>query len=348
MIQDTQKITYLGKSFETTNYSSSTLCTDELCDELRKEFKTLPKISLVKEQLKKVSEGGTRNNLITDYYFKPLMYNSRLSSSKWSVNEFMECNDLIRHAHAKVTTFPNFYPPKEPLIKNIKAVFRLGPSGTAASISNYPLKSVDDILNKYCKKNYYDFSCGWGVRLLSSLKNNKNYFGTDPNNELVSKLNEMTTDYKSVVSSSSEVNIKSQGSEIFIPEWVNKIDLAFSSPPYFDLEDYKIGEQSIKGRTYELWLKEYWQETVRNIIKYLKEDGLMMLNIKNIKKMNLLDDMKKICIKEGLYYHHSIELKNITRTILKNNNKHTNEEVLIFSKNGKYSEVEKVVTMDEW
>ncbi len=297
----------------------------------------------------KLSNGGTLNNLVTDYYFRDLMRDSKLYSCKWSVNEFMQSNELIRYAHSKVVNFPDFYPPKEPLIKNIKAVFRLGPSGAAASISNYPLKSVNDILDNYCSKNYLDFSCGWGVRLTSAMVKNKNYFGLDPNYKLVDKLQEMEKDYKSVVQTSSTVQILPQGSEVFESKWEGTMDLAFSSPPYFNLEEYKVGDQSINNRTYEQWLEEYWRPTVKNIKKYLKDDGIMMLNIKNFNKMNLLDNMKRISIQEGFFYHYSIDLKNITRTMLINSGKSSNEEILLFTKHKEFKGIESPnESLDEW
>ena len=193
--------------------------------------------------------------------------------------------------------------------------------------------------------NYYDFSCGWGIRLMGGLVNQVNYFGTDPNHALTEKLNEMATLYKKTVPTKSTFSIKTHGSEIFEEDWENTMGLAFSSPPYFDLEDYKVGEQSIKDRSYDRWLEEYWRGTVKNIKRYLIAEGIMMLNIKSFQKYDLLGDMKKICIEEGLTYHHSIELKNINRPTTRKLGKDTNEEILIFTK-GKELKLEKVI--DEW
>lgn len=51
------------------------------------------------------------------------------------------------------------------------------------------MKSIDELLENYNVNNkYYDFSCGWGVRLLSSLKHNVEYYGTDPNTVLCERL----------------------------------------------------------------------------------------------------------------------------------------------------------------
>ena len=81
------------------------------------------------------------------------------------------------------------YPPNKELIKNFETSLRISGGRVTMNPSNYPIKSADYIINKYnVNNNYYDFSCGWGIRLLSSLKANVNYFGTDPNPLLVKRL----------------------------------------------------------------------------------------------------------------------------------------------------------------
>ena len=134
-------------------------------------------------------------------------------------------------------------------------------------------------LAKYNLNNrYYDFSCGWGVRLLSALKNRVAYFGTDPNYELVARLKQIHQDYDLVNSTISSVDIRATGSEVFHPDWENTMGVAFSSPPYFDLEDYRIGAQSIRGRDYQGWLDEYLQPTIDNIKRYLVPGGHIIVN----------------------------------------------------------------------
>jgi len=327
-INDKFEIEHLGKTFTTKHFKA---ISDDECIAIKEEYFERPTVEKVQAQLLKVSKGGVMSNVIHKYFFFDLMAQAKLSGGKWSIKEFFDCNDLIRFTVGKVTNCDSFYGGLKDLNTKIATVLRLSPSGTAPKLSNYPLKSVKSILEKYNpNNNYYDFSCGWGVRLLGSMATGVNYFGTDPNHELVDKLNDLGKMYNEITP--APYDIRCQGSEVFIPEWENKIGLAFSSPPYYDLEDYKIGKQSINNRDYQQWLSEYWDGTVKNIIKYLIKDGFMLLNIKNIKAHNLLDDMKKICEDNGLIYIESLELKNINRVILEQNNKHTNEEILVFKK----------------
>jgi hypothetical protein len=212
-------------------------------------------------------------------------------------------------------------------------VLRLSPSGTAAKVSNFPYKTMLDVFEKYnINNNYYDFSCGWGIRLLSSLANNINYFGTDPNDELVPQLNELANDFRKETKSTSDVDIRCIGSQEYVGDWENKIGLAFSSPPYFDLEHYNVGRQSIDDVSYDEWLNTYWRDTSKNVSGYLIKGGYFLLNMKNIKKHNTLDDMCDIIEDSGFEFIEDLELKNINRVFLKQNNKNTDEVIAVFRK----------------
>lgn len=181
--------------------------------------------------------------------------------------------------------------------------------------------------------NYYDYSCGWAHRLLGSLSLEINYFGTDPNYLLVEKLKEISNLYKRINNINTIVDIKGCGSEIYQPEWEGKMGLAFSSPPYFSLEDYKIGEQSYnQGVSYDSWLSNYFVETVKNIHRYLIHGGYFLINIKNYDKYNLVKDTMDIIEKHGFVYKTFHQLKNIKRTNSKGGLNDNSEKILVFIK----------------
>lgn len=202
------------------------------------------------------------------------------------------------------------------LAKKVETCFRLCGFKTASKPSNFPIKVVDMILRQYnVNGNYYDYSCGWGSRLLSSLRNQVNYYGTDPNYVLCDRLRQMSKDYKEVCNSNVSVEIRESGSEVFIPEWVNTMGVAFSSPPYYNLEDYGIGEQSYKdGTTYTEWLESYMRATVKNIKQYLVDEGYFIININNYKGCKtLVEDVVNIIKSEEFVLYDIHTLKNIKR-----------------------------------
>ena len=232
-----------------------------------------------------------KTNLLTRYFVKDLMSKTILWHCKWSLEDVFDCKELLSRYVAQTKTNDKVFPPSNPLIKNVETALRIGGKGCAEKPANFPLKTVDYILEKYNVNNWwYDFSCGWGSRLIGALKHNVNYWGTDPNYLLCDRLKDLTKLYKSTISTSdSSVEITCSGSENFHENYKNKIGLAFSSPPYFNLEDYKIGEQSWKeGVSYEEWLTDYMDKTVKNIYQYLIPNGYFLININNFKEFDLV------------------------------------------------------------
>ena len=147
---------------------------------------------------------------INRYYFRDLMAKTLADGAKWTVEEVFSSTQLLGIFKAKTLKNEKMFPKDEPLISNIDTAIRLGGKNYAKFPTNYPLKSVRDILGKYGNNNnnYYDFSCGWGARLLGALSTNKNYYGTDPNYLLVERLNELSNDYKNTVNNISKVDLR--------------------------------------------------------------------------------------------------------------------------------------------
>lgn len=327
---DSKIIEFNGKSIETKFFSN---LSKEQCQKIREDFYKKPNIEQVRKNLKSVHEGKMKISDITNYYFKDLMAKTRLHHSKWSLEELFSCDDLIRYVHGKTLTNKKIFPDKDSDIKKIETAIRLSGKGSASKPTNFPLKTIDLIIEKYNVNNvYYDYSCGWGVRLLSSLKHKVDYLGTDPNYLLTERLANMSTEYKKINNIDTKVDIKTQGSEIFVSEWENKVGLAFSSIPYFGLEDYKIGNQSYKeGTSYEEWLKSYLKPTIENIKRYLIEDGNLLLNANNYHKFTIVEDAIKICEECGFKLTDVLELKNISRT-KSNGGRNNNEERILYFK----------------
>jgi hypothetical protein len=324
-------IEYKGQTLDTIYYAD---LTDEECEDIRRDLQRKPSKEDVINNLKRIGNGGVLHNHITKYYFLDLMYDTKLYHSKWSISDVIECNDLIRHFYAKTLNNKKIFPDNHSKAKKIETAFRLAGKGVAGKPSNFPIKTVDYILKNYnVNGNYYDPSCGWGVRLLSALRNNVNYFGTDPNDKLVDRLFQMTLDYKEVNDNDSTVEIRCMGSEVFIPEYVNKMGLAFTSPPYFYLEDYKHGKQSWReGVSYNDWLDNYLTGTIINIHQYLIDDGYAIFNINNFEKFDLVGDTRRIFLENGFEYVETLVLDNIKRPNSNGGHNDNSEGIMVFKK----------------
>jgi len=147
--------------------------------------------------------------------------------------------------------------------------------------------------------NVLDYSCGFGTRLLGLMGcgfDNVKYFGYEPNTETYNGLIKMI-DYFDF-----DAKIKKCGSEVEC--FSEKMDLAFSSPPYWTQEIYSDEATQCynKFTEYKDWLKGYWRATVKNINFMLKDDGVFGINIggqSNPLMQKLADDLNKIIVDEG-------------------------------------------------
>lgn len=328
---NTKKIEYLGETLETKHFVDLDL--NEYVD-LRNQYYAKPDFEKVKQQFKTISKGGTKNNEITNYYVKDLMAKTKIYYNKWSIEEVFNNKDLVGFFVAKTLDNKKVFPDSDSLIKKVETALRLGGKGVASKPANFPIKTVDYILEHYnVNNNYYDFSCGWGARLTSALKNKVNYYGTDPNYLLTNRLNQLANDYKNTLNQDTIVDIRTQGSEEYVPEWRNTIGVAFSSPPYFYLEDYKVGNQSFKeGTSYESWLTNYYKPTMINIYKYLVDNGKMIININNFDKYNLVEDTIKLAESVGFKLVNMHTLENIERCNSKSTFNDNSEKIMVFEK----------------
>lgn len=329
-------ITYKGKTLTTTHYLEMS---DDLFMQLKQQYYEKPKYNSIVSDFSLLLSGGVMNSNITNYYFKDLMAKTRLHHSNWSIEDVFEYKPLLEHFYSKVHSNKKVYA-HENLIDNIETSFRLGGKGTASKPSNYPLDSVYEILRRYnVNNNWYDMSCGWGVRLTGALVKNVNYYGTDPNYILVERLNQLTQDWLNSTKTRRFVDIRATGSEVLHYDWINKMGLCFTSPPYFFLEDYKIGNQSYKeNMSYESWLTNFMEKTIQNCHKYLVDNGILAININDFKSGNvtysLFQDTFDIAIKNGFSHIETIRLENIERISEKRELNDNSEQIMVFMKSG--------------
>lgn len=333
------KVTYKGKSYESKD--GFNVISVPQYEAIKSEWYSKPDYKTVQIEMAGLREGLTDISNITKYYFRSLMDNTVKYFDKWSVNDVLESIELTSVFVDKVGKNKTVFSDNS-LVKNLDTAFRLGGKGIASKVAQFPVKTVDDILYEYnANGNWYDYSCGWGGRLAGAMKNKVNYFGTDPNYLLVEQLRNFARDYKTVGGINTVTDIRCQGSETFVPEWENTMGLAFSSPPYFLLEDYKIGEQSyLTGRTtYKEWIDNYLQPTINNIYKYLINDGYFVCNIKDFDKYTLENDTIKCAEIAGFELYKIDSLNGAIRVAGVQNSETVNmvdasENIYVFCKRG--------------
>lgn len=137
----------------------------------------------------------------------------------------------------------------------------------------------------------FDYSAGWGGRMLGAASCNRKYIGADP----------LTTDEISNMAKYLGIKdvtlIKSGSEDVKLDE--NSVDFSFSSPPYFDQEVYSkdITQAYNKGEGH--FYDTYWKNTLENVRFMLKPGKWFGLNVKNYPKMvTMAEDVFGNCIEK--------------------------------------------------
>lgn len=161
----------------------------------------------------------------------------------------------------------------------------------------------------------YDFSAGFGSRMLGCLssRNNYTYIGVDPNQELhyherYQKLGDLIQEAFNQTPDANgrirqvQAHVECIGSEDYRPRsLLNQVDLAFSSPPYWSREYYTDDDTQCYNKfpTLQEWLEGYVRDTVVNIYALLKKGGLVAFNICDFGSVKYVDEWIKIVQQQG-------------------------------------------------
>ena len=156
---------------------------------------------------------------------------------------------------------------------------------TGENVQNFKPQNARAIVEHLCPVlwgNVYDYSCGYGGRLLGIGSSNMkyNYIGVEPNTETVKYLNYLND----IIDEATGVRstIVQSVSEEYQPE---DVDLAFSSPPYFNLEKYsdEATQCMVRYKTLDEWFDGYVTPTIERIYTGLNREGLFATNIADYK-----------------------------------------------------------------
>ena len=126
----------------------------------------------------------------------------------------------------------------------------------------------------------FDMSCGWGGRLLASIKADVNYIGTDPNTKTMKGLKEMA---KTFGRQARKYDLIVKGSEEYRPK-KDSLDFAFTSPPYFDTEKYsnEKTQSYLKYSNINTWKEKFLKKTIENVYYGLKKNKFMAINVADV------------------------------------------------------------------
>jgi hypothetical protein len=154
---------------------------------------------------------------------------------------------------------------------------------------------VSRFLPKQDKAIVLDPCAGWGGRMLGTLCSNRSdeirYIGIDPAKRNQSAYEELRGLYFKYLARENKAERKADFFYRPFEKWVvsktgqslyGKVDLVFTSPPYFDAENYEAANkrQSANAfKTYEEWREGFYIPFIRGAFELLKVGGYFILNV---------------------------------------------------------------------
>lgn len=261
---------------------------------------------------------GFGNLYLTAQQIQECVDNGWLNSTQMSNVKVIE--ESSTSDSGKVTKYfylIRWYDKTDGIFPKILQVFRLSCGQPAVNFPALTAKWIYENYTSHIKQeeplHIYDSSSGWGGRILGAMSSRKktHYIGTDPNpdtfipelgisryeyvakfynDNCVDDYSETLTKFFEVKKQGNTYELFQDGSELIhlnprFQKYEGKLDLAFTSPPYFNREQYSQDENQsfIAYGEYDDWRENFLRPTLTTIYNYLKNDRYVLWNIADIK-----------------------------------------------------------------
>ena len=213
---------------------------------------------------------------------------------------------------------------------------------TGENVQNFKPQNARAVVEHLCPVMWgtvYDYSAGYGGRLLgvSSSRMGYRYVAVDPNTETFDNLTYLSKLIAEALGRDADLHC--DVSENFQPK---DVDLAFSSPPYFNLEKYcdEPTQCMVRCQTMDDWFELYVAPTMRNIHRALDSDGVFATNIADYKSYGnreyfVVQRWIETAEKLGFQHQSTIKMMLNTRPGVGNNKKQGREKwegIYVFTK----------------
>lgn len=158
------------------------------------------------------------------------------------------------------------------------------------------------IYEMFDAKVVLDFSAGWGDRLAGfyAAANTETYIGIDPrvqNHPIYKEQSAFYSKHLGWFEKKKSVYFYESPAENWNDtRWDNEVDLVFTSPPYFNIEQYSNDDTQscVRYKNINDWNEKFLHVTLKNVWKTLKSGGHLVVNIADVYDRSL-GDYVRIC-----------------------------------------------------
>lgn len=170
-----------------------------------------------------------------------------------------------------------------------------------------------------------DFSAGWGDRLCGfyASETGKHYIGIDPRKENHPIYQEQIKFYEKhngfFEHDRVAEMIESPAEDLDYTPYHNKVDLIFTSPPYFNVEKYSDADTQswVRYKNIDVWNEQFLHKALGKMIPTLKQGGIMAINISDVysnsgkgrEHLAIVNPMNDFLQSQGLTYMGAIGME---------------------------------------
>lgn len=211
-------------------------------------------------------------------YFHPQMWHVRCTRYL-SPFEAFSCDAKLAGAIRRaLTIWPDRFGANGSSLRRILKSF-----SNTVGVSNFRPTVAAALIQRYTSPGGHvlDFAAGYGGRLLGAQISGRAYYGIDPSVNQVRGLMKMIRACKKAGEVPSAV-IRRSAAETILPRLrPASFDMVFSSPPYFDREQYGTErEQSfLRYPTLEEWRERFLRKVITESARLLVPGGHLVLNV---------------------------------------------------------------------
>jgi SAM-dependent methyltransferase len=266
-------------------------------------------------------------------YFHPQMWAVRVIGAHSPSDRFHSDEKLRLVIQRALTFYSDRSSVNECNLRRMLGIF-----SNTARVSNFRPTAAKAIFQEYSKEGdaVLDFSAGYGGRLLGCTVLDRHYVGIDPCRSQVQGLESMTKTLNRLVKPVARTTVHHGCAEDVLPTIPsNSFPLVFSSPPYFNNEQYsdETSQSYVRYPVYQDWLDGFLDRILRESHRILMAGGRLVVNIADIERFELTKDLIRLA---GRYFalERSLKLRLGHKPYLRNRTGkvHKYEPVFVFRK----------------
>lgn len=156
-------------------------------------------------------------------------------------------------------------------------------TGGLSSVTKYRTVTAKAIVQIFAARSVLDPCAGWGGRMLGALAAGATYVGCEPDPNTARGLRAILADEAIPAAFSEHAKIIERPAEVAVSSQ-EKVDLVLTSPPYYNLELYTSGPQSVTNYpTWVEWSENWLRPLILTCLGRIHEGGTSCWSVKNFK-----------------------------------------------------------------